>query len=145
MAWSSAPRHLGPRDRFIGWSADARRRNIRFVAYNSRYLIVPWVRVPHLASHLLGRIRFENGEDPSGCREQGRRSRARPRWKVVHGAAGLLQPVHEELIRKAAQGEVLHNDNTTMKILDIQRPLPLLDPDAAEERRGIFTSECDAG
>jgi hypothetical protein len=56
VAWSSAPRHLGPRDRFIGWSASARRQNIRFVAYNSRYLILPWVQVPHLASHLLGRM-----------------------------------------------------------------------------------------
>jgi hypothetical protein len=56
FAWSSAPRHLGPRDRFLGWSAAARRRNLRFVAYNSRFLIPPWVRVPHLASHLLGRM-----------------------------------------------------------------------------------------
>lgn len=56
FAWSSAPRHLGPRDRFIGWSAQARRTNIRFVAYNSRFLILPWVEVPHLASHLLGRM-----------------------------------------------------------------------------------------
>jgi hypothetical protein len=56
LAWSSAPRHLGCRDRFIGWSAEARRRNIRFIAYNTRYLILPWVRVPHLASHLLGRM-----------------------------------------------------------------------------------------
>ena len=54
FAWSSAPRHLGPRDRFIGWSAQARRQNIRFVAYNSRFLILPWVEVPNLASHLLG-------------------------------------------------------------------------------------------
>lgn len=56
MAWSSAPRHLGCRDRFIGWSPEARRRNIRFIAYNTRFLIVPWVEVPHLASHILGRI-----------------------------------------------------------------------------------------
>lgn len=56
MAWCSAPRHLGPRDRFLGWSAEARRQNIRFVAYNTRYLIMPWVRVPHLASHILGAI-----------------------------------------------------------------------------------------
>lgn len=56
LAWSSAPRHLGPRDRFIGWCPDARRRNIRFLAYNTRYLIVPWVSVPHLASHILGRM-----------------------------------------------------------------------------------------
>ena len=54
FALSSAPRHLGPRDRFIGWSKQARRANIRFLAYNTRFLILPWVEVPHLASHLLG-------------------------------------------------------------------------------------------
>lgn len=56
MAWSSAPRHLGPRDRFIGWSGEARRRNIRYLAYNTRFLILPWVEVAHLASHLLARV-----------------------------------------------------------------------------------------
>ncbi|HVR81793.1 MAG TPA: DUF4338 domain-containing protein, partial [Luteimonas sp.] len=56
LAWSSAPRHLGCRDRFIGWSVAARRKNIRFIAYNTRFLILPWVKVAHLASHLLGRI-----------------------------------------------------------------------------------------
>jgi len=56
FVWSSAPRHLGPRDRHLGWSADARRKNIRFVAYQTRFLILPWVRVPHLASYLLGRM-----------------------------------------------------------------------------------------
>jgi len=56
FAWSSAPRHLGPRDRYLGWSAQARRQNIRGIAYNTRYLILPWVKVPHLASHLLSRM-----------------------------------------------------------------------------------------
>ena len=56
LAWSSAPRHLGSRDRYIGWDAEARRRNIRFIAYNTRFLILPWVRVPHLASHILGKV-----------------------------------------------------------------------------------------
>jgi hypothetical protein len=56
MAWSSAPRHLGSRDRYIGWSAEVRRRNIRFIAYNTRFLILPWIKVPHLASHILGRV-----------------------------------------------------------------------------------------
>jgi hypothetical protein len=56
LAWSSAPRHLGSRDRYIGWSAEARRRNIRFIAYNTRFLILPWVQVPHLASHILGKV-----------------------------------------------------------------------------------------
>jgi hypothetical protein len=53
LGWSSAPRHLRPRDRFIGWSAEARRTNIRYLAYNTRFLILPFVSVPHLASHIL--------------------------------------------------------------------------------------------
>ncbi len=56
FCWSSAPRHLGPRDRYIGWSAEARKANVRYVAYQSRFLILPWVRVVHLTSHLLGRM-----------------------------------------------------------------------------------------
>lgn len=56
LAWSSAPRHLGPRDRFIGWSAAQRRAGIHLLAYNTRFLILPHVRVPHLASHILARV-----------------------------------------------------------------------------------------
>lgn len=63
LAWSSAPRHLGSRDRFIGWSGEARRRNIRFIAYNTRFLILPWVEVPHLASHLLSRMARRLSQD----------------------------------------------------------------------------------
>ena len=63
LAWSSAPRHLGCRDRYIGWSAETRRRNIRFIAYNTRFLILPWVRVEHLASHILGRMAARVGDD----------------------------------------------------------------------------------
>jgi hypothetical protein len=56
VAWSSAPRHLASRDQYIGWDAAARRSHIRFIAYNTRFLILPWVRVEHLASHILGRM-----------------------------------------------------------------------------------------
>ena len=63
LAWSSAPRHLGPRDRFIGWSLEARRKNIRFLAYNTRYLILPFIEVEHLASHILGRMAQLLSED----------------------------------------------------------------------------------
>jgi hypothetical protein len=66
VAWSSAPRHIGARDRYIGWSAEARRRNIRFIAYNTRFLILPWVRVEHLASHILGRMVARVSEDWQG-------------------------------------------------------------------------------
>jgi Domain of unknown function (DUF4338) len=63
LAWSSAPRHLASRDRFIGWSGEARRRNIRYLAYNTRFLILPWVEVPHLASHILGRMARQISQD----------------------------------------------------------------------------------
>jgi len=56
FAFSSAPRHIGARDKFIGWSPVARKRNIHLIAYNTRFLILPWIHVPYLASHLLGCI-----------------------------------------------------------------------------------------
>jgi Domain of unknown function (DUF4338) len=62
-AWSSAPRHLGSRDRFIGWAPKARLANVRLLAYNTRFLILPWVVVPHLASHLLARMARRQSPD----------------------------------------------------------------------------------
>lgn len=56
LAWSSAPRHLGSRDRFVGWSPSVRRQNLHLVAYQTRFLILPWVEVRHLASHVLARV-----------------------------------------------------------------------------------------
>jgi len=56
LSWSSAPRHIGCRDKFIGWPADIRKKNLRLIVYNSRFLILPWVKVCCLASHLLGRM-----------------------------------------------------------------------------------------
>jgi len=42
------------RDQWIGWSQTVRQRHLALIANNSRFLILPWVRVPHLASHILG-------------------------------------------------------------------------------------------
>ena len=56
LGFTSAPRHLAPRDRFIGWSPVARRAHVHELAYQTRFLILPGVRVPHLASHLLGQM-----------------------------------------------------------------------------------------
>ena len=56
LSWSSAPRHIGCRDRHIGWSQPLRKERIHLLAYNSRFLILPWVRVKYLASHILGRM-----------------------------------------------------------------------------------------
>jgi hypothetical protein len=63
LGWSSAPRHLGPRDRFIGWSKAERTRGLHRIAYNTRFLIPAWVKVPHLGSHLLGRIARRISDD----------------------------------------------------------------------------------
>jgi hypothetical protein len=63
FCWSSAPRHLAPRDQHIGWSIEARKANLRLVAYQTRFLILPWVRVPHLASHLLARMSAQLSDD----------------------------------------------------------------------------------
>lgn len=56
MAWSASTPNVAHRNRFIGWSRKQSIQNIHLIAYNTRYLILPWVRVPHLASYLLGRI-----------------------------------------------------------------------------------------
>lgn len=44
------------RDQYIGWDAASRQRGLSYITNNTRFLIVPWARVPHLASHILGRI-----------------------------------------------------------------------------------------
>lgn len=56
LGWSSAPLKLNLRDEFVGAPKEAFRHNLNQIAYNSRYLILPWVKVPQLASHLLARI-----------------------------------------------------------------------------------------
>ncbi len=63
LAWSSAPRHLAARDRFIGWPPEIRRQHLHLLAYNTRFLIMPWLRVPLLASHLLGQVARRISED----------------------------------------------------------------------------------
>lgn len=54
IGWSSAAWYIGCRDRFIGWSPEIRAKNLHLIAYQTRFLILPWVRVSFLASHLLG-------------------------------------------------------------------------------------------
>ncbi len=53
---SGAARAVAVRDRWIGWTAQARRENVARVVNNSRFLIFPHVRVAHLASHVLGQL-----------------------------------------------------------------------------------------
>jgi len=67
LAWSSAPRRLNLRDQWVGAAHPAYCHNLHLIAYNTRYLILPWVKVPHLASHLLGRILRRISADWQDC------------------------------------------------------------------------------
>jgi len=56
LLFGSAAWACAPRDQFIGWNAASRRINLIYTTNNTRFLILPWVKVPHLASHILGLI-----------------------------------------------------------------------------------------
>jgi transposase len=67
---------------------------------------------------------------------------AATQWDLVHGGAQTLVPVYEEYVRQAAQGTVVHNDDTTMTILKLtpQQRASALGKDAKQSRTGVFTS-----
>ena len=56
MLFGSAAWKTGPRDAFIGWDRRARESNLQRLTNNTRFLILPWVKVPHLATHVLSRV-----------------------------------------------------------------------------------------
>ena len=53
LLWSSPAWKMAARDRWIGWSEDQRKQNLQYIVNNSRFLILPWVRVKGLASKIL--------------------------------------------------------------------------------------------
>jgi hypothetical protein len=55
LLFTSAAWKMAPRDEYIGWNATLRPQNLARVVNNSRFLIMPWVKIPHLASHILSR------------------------------------------------------------------------------------------
>lgn len=54
---AGAAKSISARDNWIGWNSTQRLRNLPWVVNNSRFIIMPWVKIPHLASHVLGQIR----------------------------------------------------------------------------------------
>ena len=56
LGWGSAAWSLSSRDKWIGWSKGVKDKNLCGIVNNIRFLILPWVRVKYLASHLLGRV-----------------------------------------------------------------------------------------
>ena len=63
LLFGSAAWKAAARDRFIGWSSDQRARGLQGMTNNMRFLILPWVQVPHLASHILGTVTRRIGAD----------------------------------------------------------------------------------
>jgi len=63
LLFTSAAWKMAPRDDYIGWSATARQRNLPRVTNQSRFLILPWIRVPNLASHILARLARQLPQD----------------------------------------------------------------------------------
>jgi hypothetical protein len=56
VLFGSAAWKVACRDGYVGWTKECRERNLFLVTNNMRFLVLPWVRVAHLASHILGRI-----------------------------------------------------------------------------------------
>ena len=66
-SFSTAAWKTAPRDAFIGWPEETRARNLNRMIDNSRFLILPWIRIPNLASHILSVVRRQL---PLDCRRQ---------------------------------------------------------------------------
>lgn len=63
---AGAAKSMGVRDKWIGWSDEVRLKNLPWIVNNTRMLIFPWVRVKHLASHVLGQLKRRVREDWHG-------------------------------------------------------------------------------
>ena len=57
LGFSTAAWKLAPRDRFIGWTPQLREKNLPLVVDNPRFLILPWIHIPNLGSHILAIVR----------------------------------------------------------------------------------------
>jgi hypothetical protein len=74
LLFTSAAWRMAPRDRYIGWSDAARQANLPRIVNHSRFLILPWTRIPHLASHVLARAARQMPHD----------------WQLRYGVEPLL-------------------------------------------------------
>ena len=119
LLFTSAAWRMAPRDQFIGWSDEVRQRNLPLVINHSRFLILPWTRIPHLASHVLAQaarqlptdwqarygvepVLMETLVDPTGYRgtcyraanwREAGRTQGRGRMDRSHRAEGVPQQI----------------------------------------------------
>ena len=71
---SSPAWKVAPRDKWIGWDDQTRERNLQRIVNNSRFLILPWIKVKNLASHVLSKVARE----------------LIPHWQEAYGIAPVL-------------------------------------------------------
>jgi hypothetical protein len=86
LLFTSAAWRMAPRDQFIGWSEEVRPGNLPLVINHSRFLILPWGRIPHLASHILSRAARQ----------------LRPDWRERYGVDPVLMETLATFRRKSA-------------------------------------------
>lgn len=102
----------------------------------------------HTAASMIGLLKYGSGMPfnrverlQASCRTP---LAASTQWDIVHAASSLLAPAYDELIRQAAQGDVVHNDDTTVRILELMgervKSTPPSEDDHDPRRTGLFTS-----
>lgn len=83
LLFTSAAWRMAPRDQFIGWSDAVRERNLPMVINNSRFLILPWTHISHLASHILAQAARQLPKD----------------WQARYGVEPVLMETLVDLTR----------------------------------------------
>jgi hypothetical protein len=131
------------------YEAERLRCNLCGAVFTAATLAVGTKKYDETAAAMIGLLTYGTGL-PFYRLEKLQRSLGIPlpaatQWEVVRGAAQLLAPAHAQLIYQAAQGEVLHNDDTPRLVLSlVEKPKPANGADrekgADAERTGIFTS-----
>ncbi len=102
----------------------------------------------HTAASMIGLLKYGSGLPFNRLQRLQRNCEiplaASTQWGIVYAAALLLAAVYEEFIRQAAQGEVIYNDDTTVKILELMGQCAEKSPPSDDlhdpDRTGLFTS-----
>jgi transposase len=112
-------------------------RTVRAGVYGTRAGRVGPEKYDETAAAMIAQLKYGNGvpfyrlEQLEG--QLGIPLPAATQWEIVEEATELVKRAREELIRQAAQGEVMHNDDTSMRVLRLAR-------EPSDERTGVFTS-----
>ena len=99
LGFSTAAWRLAPRDKFIGWTPQLREKNLPLVVDNPRFLILPWIKIPNLGSHILAIVRRRLPDDwaeryntTPGSSRPSSKPRAIPAPSTMHRAGSVSEP-----------------------------------------------------